>query len=159
VKFMWNIHLAVAKKYTDNLREEAMKGWAEKLAQGHMPSRPPIGYMTAIQNGKRIHIPDPKVAPIVQRAFELHIEPNQTIATIQVFLAQSGVTTYNGHPLVLDATHRLLKNRYYIGIIDFNEQTYPGAHDPLIKKELFQAVQDKMHNKQPTKRRRLDPVL
>ena len=24
VKFMWNIHLAVAKKYTDNLREEAM---------------------------------------------------------------------------------------------------------------------------------------
>lgn len=159
VKFMWNIHLAVAKKYTDNLREEAMKGWAEKLAQGHMPSRPPIGYMTAIQNGKRIHIPDPKVAPIVQRAFELYLEPNQTIATIQVFLAQSGVTTYNGHPLVLDATHRLLKNRYYIGIIDFNEQTYPGAHDPLIKKELFQAVQDKMHNKQPTKRRRLDPVL
>ena len=41
VKFMWNIHLAVAKKYTDNLREEAMKGWAEKLALGHMPSRPP----------------------------------------------------------------------------------------------------------------------
>jgi site-specific DNA recombinase len=34
VKFMWNIHLSVAKKYTDNLREEAMKGWAEKLAQG-----------------------------------------------------------------------------------------------------------------------------
>ena len=53
VKFMWNIHLAVAKKYTDNLREEAMKGWAEKLAQGWLPSRPPIGYMTAIQNGKR----------------------------------------------------------------------------------------------------------
>lgn len=159
VKFMWNIHLAVAKKYTDNLREEAMKGWAEKLAQGHMPSRPPIGYMTAIQNGKRIHVPDPKVAPIVQRAFELYLEPNQTIATIQVFLAQAGVTTYNGRPLVLDATHRLLKNRYYIGIIDFNNQTYPGVHEPLIKKELFQAVQDKMHNKQPTKRRRLDPVL
>ena len=76
-----------------------------------------------------------------------------------MFLAQAGVTTYNGRPLVLDATHRLLKNRYYIGIIDFNNQTYPGAHEPLIRKELFQAVQDKMHNKQPTKRRRLDPVL
>ncbi len=62
VKFMWNIHLAVAKKYTDNLREEAMKGWAEKLAQGHMPSRPPVGYTTAIHNGKRIHVPDPKTS-------------------------------------------------------------------------------------------------
>ena len=46
VKFMWNIHLAVAKKYTDNLREEAMKGWAEKLAQGWLPAVPPVGYMT-----------------------------------------------------------------------------------------------------------------
>ena len=46
VKFMWNIHLSVAKKYTDNLREEAMKGWAYKLAQGWLPSVPPPGYMT-----------------------------------------------------------------------------------------------------------------
>ena len=30
VKFMWNIHLAVANKYTNNLREEAMKGWLAK---------------------------------------------------------------------------------------------------------------------------------
>lgn len=159
VKFMWNIHLAVAKKYTDNLREEAMKGWAEKLAQGHMPSRPPTGYMTAIQNGKRIHVPDPNVAPIVRQAFELYLEPNETIATIQAFLAQAGVTTYSGRSLVIDATHKLLKNRYYIGIIDFNGQTYPGAHEPLIAKELFRAVQEKMHKKQPMKRRRLDPVL
>lgn len=42
VKFMWNIHLSVAKKYSDNLREEAMKGWAEKLAQGWLPSQPPL---------------------------------------------------------------------------------------------------------------------
>ncbi|MBQ69543.1 hypothetical protein CL689_05725, partial [Candidatus Saccharibacteria bacterium] len=159
VKFMWNIHLAVAKKYTDNLREEAMKGWAEKLAQGHMPSRPPIGYMTAIQNGKRIHIPDPKITPIIQQAFDLYLQPNQTIATTQAFLAQAGVTTYTGRPLVLDAVHRLLKNRYYIGIIDFNNETYPGAHDPIISKEIFNAVQAKMHHKRPAKQRRLNPIL
>lgn len=159
VKFMWNIHLAVAKKYTDNLREEAMKGWAEKLAQGHMPSRPPIGYITAIQNGKRIHVPDPKTSLLVRRAFELYLEPNQTIATVQTFLAQAGITTYNGRPLVMDAVHRLLKNRYYIGIIDFNNETYPGAHDPIISKQLFNAAQTKMHHKRPVKQRRLNPIL
>ena len=159
VKFMWNIHLAVAKKYTDNLREEAMKGWAEKLAQGHMPSRPPIGYMTAIQGGKRIHTPDPKITPIIQQAFDLYLQPNQTIATTQAFLAQAGVTTYTGRPLVLNAVHRLLKNRYYIGIIDFNNETYPGAHSPIIGKEIFNAVQAKMHHKRPAKQRRLNPIL
>ncbi len=159
VKFMWNIHLAVAKKYTDNLREEAMKGWAEKLAQGHMPSRPPIGYMTAIKNGKRIHVPDPKTSILVQQAFDLYLQPSQTIATAQAFLAQTGVTTYTGRPLVLDAVHRLLKNRYYIGVIDFNNESYPGAHDPIINRQTFEAVQAKMHNKRPTKQRRLNPVL
>jgi len=48
VKFMWNIHISVAKKYADNLREESMKGWAEKLAQGWRPAPPPPGYMTVI---------------------------------------------------------------------------------------------------------------
>ena len=76
----------------------------------------------------------------MQQAFELYLQPNQTIATVQAFLAQAGVTTYTGRPLVLDAAHRLLKNRYYIGIIDFNQETYPGAHDPIISKEVFNAV-------------------
>ena len=51
-KLMWNIYLSFAKKYSDNLREEAMKGWYEKLAQGWMPSPPPPGYKTAIEDGQ-----------------------------------------------------------------------------------------------------------
>lgn len=159
VKFMWNIHLAVAKKYTDNLREEAMKGWAEKLAQGHIPMRPPTGYMTAIRSGKRVHVPDPHISKIIQRAFELYLEPGQTVATIQAFLAQAGVTTYTGRPLVLNAVHRLLKSRYYIGVIDFDGKTYAGAHQPIISKNLFEAAQTKLHGKRPLKRRRLNAML
>ena len=159
VKFMWNIHLAVAKKYTDNLREEAMKGWTEKLAQGHMPSRPPAGYMTTIQNGKRIHIPDPKTAPIIKKAFDLYLKPAESTITVWAFLAQAGITTYNGRPMAKSAVHKLLQNSYYMGIIQFNGETYPGAHQPIIDKKLYQAVQDKMHNKRPSKRRKHDVAL
>jgi site-specific DNA recombinase len=159
VKFMWNIHLAVAKKYTDNLREEAMKGWAEKLAQGWMPSRPPIGYMTAIQDGKKIHTPDPKIAPFIINAFELYLKSEGTIESIWTFLKQSGITTYNGRPLTRSATHLLLQNSYYMGIIKFNHETYAGAHEPLVSKQLFKAVQNKMHNKKSSKRCRHDIPL
>lgn len=159
VKFMWNIHLAVAKKYTDNLREEAMKGWAEKLAQGWMPSRPPVGYMTALLNGKRIHVPDPKMSRIVRRAFELYMEPNESTTTVWAFLKQSGVTTYTGKPLSPSSAHKLLLNSYYMGVISFNGETYQGSHQPIISKQLYESVQNKLHNKRPVKQRRHDVVL
>ncbi len=159
VKFMWNIHLAVAKKYTDNLREEAMKGWAEKLAQGWLPSRPPIGYMTAIQNGKRIHVPNPKTTPYVIAGFEHYLTAQGSIDSVWALLKQAGIVTYNGRPLVKNAIHRLLKNPYYMGIIEFNGETYAGSHKPLISKQLYQAVQAKMHGGKSIKRRTHDIVL
>ncbi len=159
VKFIWNIHLAVAKKYTDNLREEAMKGWAEKLAQGWMPSRPPVGYTTAVLNGKRIHVPDPRTSRAIRRAFELYLEPNESTTTIWAFLEQSGVTTYTGRPLSPSAAHKLLLNPYYMGIISFNGETYQGSHQPLISKQLYESVQNKLHNKRPSKLRKHDVAL
>ena len=35
----WGIRVVMAKNYIDNLREEAMKGWSEKLAQGWLGMR------------------------------------------------------------------------------------------------------------------------
>ena len=159
VKFMWNIHLAVAKKYTDNLREEAMKGWTEKLAQGWIPSRPPIGYMTAIKDGKRIHIPDPKIAPLITAGFEHYLTAQGSIESVWSLFKQSGVTTYNGHPLVRSATHKVLQNSYYMGIIQFNGETYAGAHEPIISNQLYKAVQAKMHHTKPAKQCRHDVKL
>jgi site-specific DNA recombinase len=43
-KFMHDIHVAVAKHYSENLREEVKKGMREKAEQGIYPSRPPFGY-------------------------------------------------------------------------------------------------------------------
>ena len=159
VKFMWNIHLAVAKKYTDNLREEAMKGWAEKLAQGWLPSRPPIGYMTAIQNGKRVHVPDPKKSKVIKKAFELYVQGSESTATVWSFLEQAHITTYTGRPLTKSAVHLLLQNPYYMGIIQFNGEKYPGSHQPIISKQLYKSVQTKMHSGRAVKQRRHDVAL
>ena len=148
-----------SKKYTDNLREEAMKGWAEKLAQGWLPSRPPIGYMTGMLNAKRIHVPDPKKSTIIKKAFELYIQGSESTSTVWSFLEQSNITTYNGHPLTKSAVHLLLQNPYYMGIIRFNGEKYPGSHQPLISKQLYKDVQSKMHGGRAVKQRRHDVAL
>ena len=144
VKFMWNIHLAVAKKFTDNLREEAMKGWAEKLAQGWMPGTPPSGYVTAVVDGKKIHIHNPKTANCIKRAFRLYLEEGQSITTVTEALRKMNVTSRKGRPLPRSYIEKILKNPFYMGVIRFNGKEYPGAQKPLITQELFESVQAKL---------------
>lgn len=160
VKFMWNIHLAVAKKYTDNLREEAMKGWAEKLAQGWLPAPPPFGYKTIVVNGKRIHEPDDITKYQVKYIFELYLNPNQTVKTITNEMSAMGITTRGGRPFTKSHVHRMLGNPFYIGINRMNGKEYPGAQEHIISKELFDKVQAKMRRKVSGGRyRKHNPVL
>ena len=159
VKFMWNIHLAVAKKFADNLREEAMKGWDEKLAQGWMPAPPPAGYKTVIKSGKRIHVINLETAPRVKRAFKRYLLEGESLASITQYLADQRVFSRTGRPITKSNVQRLLMNPFYTGTILFNGKTYPGAQEPLIDIRLYDDVQTKMHSGRPSKIIRHNPVL
>lgn len=159
VKFMWNIHLSVAKKYTDNLREEAMKGWAEKLAQGWLPGVPPPGYMTISENGKRIHVPNPETKVLMQQVFLKYLEPGQSVASIAKEMDLLGIRTRKNRPYYKSRIHSILNNPFYIGINRFNGKEYPGAQEPIIKKDIFERVQAKMHGGRPGTLVKHNPVL
>jgi hypothetical protein len=70
-----------------------------------------------------------------------------------------GLTTASGRMLVKNQAHRLLKNPYYVGIIQWDGKEYPGKHPHLISDELFYAVQAKLTRKTPEKFRKHNPVL
>lgn len=159
VKFMWNIHLSVAQKYTDNLREEAMKGWAEKLAQGWLPAPPPPGYKTVVESGKRIHIPNLETKPLMQKAFEFYLDPNQSIATVREEMKRMGLTTRKGRPYSKSMVQKILTNPFYIGINRFNGKDTPGAQEPIIDKIIFDKVQAKMRRKTILRYRHHNPVF
>jgi site-specific DNA recombinase len=160
VKFMWNIHVAAAKKYTDTLREETMKGWTEKLAQGWMPSDPPIGYMNVRVNGRHVqHAPNPATEPLVIKAFNKYLEPGESVASITKLMEQMGLHTKAGRPYAKSKVHKMLDNPYYIGIIRFDGKEYPGAQQHLISAEMFERVQHKLHGKRPNRYRQLNPIF
>jgi site-specific DNA recombinase len=38
----------------------------------------------------------------------------------------------------------LLKNRFYLGDVLYRDEIYPGEHDPILDRALFDAVQQKL---------------
>lgn len=155
----WGIRVVMAKNYIDNLREEAMKGWAEKLAQGWLPAPPPPGYMTVVESGKRIHVPNPDTYKKVQRLFKKYLEPNSTIQAVTDEMYRMGLRTKNGNKFVKSKVHKMLLNPFYVGVNRFNGKEYPGAQKTFISKALFNAVQAKMHRGRPVKYHKHNPVL
>src|SRR3989344_6728928 len=61
---VWDMKVAIARFYTNNLSEEVRKGQKEKLAQGWIPMRAKIGYKTIGEKGHKIHVIDEEKAPL-----------------------------------------------------------------------------------------------
>lgn len=155
----WGIRVVMAKNYIDNLREEAMKGWSEKLAQGWLPGVPPPGYMNKTENGKRIQIPDEKTWRIIKEMFELYLQPGQSGKTITKEMELRGIRTRKGRPYAHGRVDEMLKNPYYVGIIRWDGKEYPGRHKTFIDRSLWNRVQEKMSGGRPAVYKKHNPLF
>jgi site-specific DNA recombinase len=134
-KFMHDIHVAVAKNYLENLKEEVKKGMREKAEQGIYPGRAPFGY----QNNPLTRSIDvnPEKAPIVRRIFELYATGSCSLTGLrQALITETGTRINRAY---LDT---MLKNPFYIGRFVWRGVEYKGLHGALVSADLFQRVQD-----------------
>jgi len=93
--------------------------------------------------------PDPDRAHHVVAAFELYAICDWTLERLTAELAARGLRNrgrrdYPPKPLSLGGVAKLLANRAYVGLIDWNGILVQGQHQPLVSPELFQRVQDRL---------------
>jgi site-specific DNA recombinase len=154
--FMHGIRVLMAKQFIDNLKEETTKGMREKAQQGLYPSRAPYGYRNADgPHGKRVIVPDPDVAPVVRQLFELYATGRFSVKELASHARTVGLRA----PLArgwLDKTtiHRILTSKVYRGDFDWRGRTYAGVHAPLVSRELWDQVQDALHDRLALRRKR-----
>ncbi len=140
-KFRWDIEIVLAKKYIANLSEEVKKGQAEKIRQGWLPTRPPIGYRTIGEKGHKTHVIDENTAPVIKRAFELYATGNYSMKRLADELYKDGLRTKAGKKPAKSRIEDILKEPFYYGAIRWNDVLHNnGAQKPLISKELFDKV-------------------
>ena len=146
-----DIQAVIAADYVRNLREECLKGIEGRLKQGLFPFNAPIGYLNP--GAGKPKTPDPERAPFVRQAFELYASQQYSIRGLLAELQARGFRNRGGKPITKGCLENLLSNPFYSGLIllKSTSRRYPGIHEPLISKALFDRVQSLKENRQHKK--------
>lgn len=143
--FMWRVKVATAEYYIRLLSENVKKGQKEKLSQGWLPAKPPLGYKTIGEKGHKIHVLDPDKAPLVKRMFDLYATNRYSTKKLADVIYEEGLRSRGGNKVSHSRVHQLLGDPFYYGMNRWNGKVAQGGHEPLIKKELFDRCQEIMH--------------
>jgi len=109
----------------------------------------PLGYLT---DGKKLVVM-PTEAKIVRTIFALYLEIG-SIAALADALERKGIRTKvrplsngetrGGIPFGVGALAHLLRNRFYVGEIDYRGESHTGEHEAILDRPLFDKVQAKL---------------
>lgn len=142
-----DIQAVVAADFIRNLRDEVKKGFRGRLRQGLYPLPAPLGYLD--QGRGLAKLPDPIKAPLIQQAFHLYATGKYNLYTLGEILHKAGLRNRRGNRVSRNGLSTMLGSEFYMGIIYIasTSERYQGIHEPLIKKALFDQVQDILHGR------------
>ena len=140
-KFMLSVAFGQAKYYTDNLRENILRGIRQKIRRGELSAKAPIGYF----NEPRLRTiePDKKTFRKIKEVLELFSTGEYTLTAIQRKMFSLGlVGARSGKPFALASVEHILKNPFYYGYFSYRGEVHQGSHKPMISKKTFDKIQE-----------------
>lgn len=144
-EFNQDIRVAQAKYESRIIGSRIKRGQLRKLQEGGWPHQARAGYQVVRRNTERrdheaILVPDPPQAALVLEAFELYAAGEWSMKRLHQEMTNRGLRTPTGTPLVFSKFAKLLQDKLYIGVMEWNGVEYPGYHERLVPKDLFDKV-------------------
>ncbi len=131
-----NILLSFAQFEREVIGERIRDKFAASRARGMwMGGRVPLGYDVVA----RKLVVNEDEAPRVRRVFEIFAETGSGVETV-ARLRGEGATSKAGRPLDKGDVYKLLNNRTYVGEVAHKGQVYPGEHQGIVPRELWDEV-------------------
>ena len=138
---VWDMKVAIARFYTNNLSEEIKKGQKEKISQGWLPTKPPLGYQTVGEKGHKIHVINEEKASFVREMFELYSTGNYSLKALVIEMFKRGLRNKAGSKVGKSRMHNLLTDPFYYGDMRWKGVVTKGSHPSIVNKNLFEKVQ------------------
>jgi len=147
-KFLLMILCSQAKLENDHRGENVKRGIRAKCELGWRPCMSPLGYQNRTINGINDLVLDPLKAPIIKEVFELVAYCGFSGRAVKRYLdKEKNFLSRRGKKLSLGRLYETLKNPFYCGEFEYpvgSGNWYKGKHEPLITRELFNKVQEKL---------------
>jgi len=148
-KFLLMILGSQAKLENDNKVVNIKRGLRARCEMGLWPSTAPTGYLSSTTKDKSCQVEiDPHRAPVVKKMFEKVAYEGMSGRRLYMWLRDEiKFTTKSGKPLTLSNVYMTLRKTFYYGTFEYPRgggQWYIGKHTPIITKELFDHVQEKL---------------
>lgn len=143
-KFMLSIIFGYSKYYVDALSENVKRGNRAKLQRGWIPNLAPIGYLN--DRATKTIVADPERLPIIRRLFEFALTGNYSLRMLREQTIVWGLRTIQrkrigGNYLTISGIHLMLRNSFYAGVIEWGDDIYKGAHQPVVTQDEFSRLQ------------------
>jgi site-specific DNA recombinase len=139
-KFFMSLDFGIAKKYVDDLSVNVRRGLRAKLEKGDWPGFAPIGYLN--DKAKHTIIVNEPLRSFIVRVFDLYISSGKSTKEIADMMYKEGFRTEHGYKYGKSKIYKVLINPFYYGVMEKGGKYYPGNHEPIVSKELFDRAQE-----------------
>lgn len=138
--------------YSINLSGEVIRGMTEKAMRGGYQSAPSLGYRSPGHGLPFVVVPDE--AEIVKYVFDQYVNHHREPTSIARSLNDRGVFTKRGSLFEKRNITYILRNRFYIGKLIWNDIERDGVHETFISEDLFRAANERLDSEYAPRRRR-----
>ena len=150
-KFLLMILCSQAKLENDNKGVNVKRGLRAKVEMGLWPCVAPTGYINDRMPGRAGYVlVDPLRGPIIKQIFEKVGNERWSGRKVFHWMEKEGKFTSvrrGNKALTLSTIYRLLRQPFYSGTFEYpggSGNWYKGQHEPLVSKEVFEKVQQKL---------------
>ncbi|MFC1663419.1 recombinase family protein [Patescibacteria group bacterium] len=147
---------------SDLTSRKTTKGLEEKVRKGGWPLEAPLGYKNVTDSkGNKTVLIDKKVAHLITEAFKLYSSGNYSVNKLIEILHKKGLRSKRGKQIRNNKMNWVLKNRFYIGEVNWKGIKTNGLHKPIVSEKVFEAVQQVIaeHNHKASRKRKYDYLL
>lgn len=135
------IHFGMANQYSRNISRDVRRGLLGKCERGQYPSPAPLGFEGFGEIRSRNIKPHPFEAQMIKEVFQMAATARYSLRYLTNFILKKGLKTKRDKNISKSHLHNILTCPTYYGYFYHKGELFKGDYEPIIPKQLFDAVQ------------------